>query len=68
MSNPLFNALGGGMPQGNGPMQMVQQFTQFKQNFKETRKQKLRRCYNLDEFPSNSLIRFSRWQGNSSTY
>ena len=34
MSNPLFNVLGGGMPQGNGPMQMVQQFMQFKQNFK----------------------------------
>lgn len=32
--NPLFNALGGGMPQGNGPMQMIQQFMQFKQNFK----------------------------------
>ena len=34
MSNPLFNALGGGMPQGNGPMQMMQQFMQFNQNFK----------------------------------
>lgn len=34
MSNPLFNALGGGMPQGNGPMQIVQQFMQFKQSFK----------------------------------
>lgn len=34
MSNPLFNALGGGMPQVNGPMQMIQQFMQFKQNFK----------------------------------
>ena len=34
MSNPLFNALGGVMPQGNGPMQMMQQFMQFKQNFK----------------------------------
>lgn len=34
MSNPLFNALGGEMPQGNGPMQMIQQFVQFKQNFK----------------------------------
>lgn len=32
--NPLFNVLGGGMPQGNGPMQMIQQFMQFKQNFK----------------------------------
>lgn len=34
MSNPLFNALGGGMSQGNGLMQIVQQFMQFKQNFK----------------------------------
>lgn len=34
MSNPLFNALGGGMPQGNGPMQMVQQFMEFRHNFK----------------------------------
>ena len=34
MSNPLFNALGGGMSQGNGPMQMIQQFMQFKQSFK----------------------------------
>lgn len=29
MSNPLFNALGGGMPQGNGPMNMMQQFQKF---------------------------------------
>lgn len=34
MSNPLFNTLGGGMSQGNRPMQMIQQFMQFKQNFK----------------------------------
>ena len=34
MSNPLFNVLGGGVSQGNGPMQMIQQFMQFKQNFK----------------------------------
>ena len=34
MSNPLFNALGGGMPHVNWPMQMIQQFMQFKQNFK----------------------------------
>jgi hypothetical protein len=34
MSNPLFNVLGGGMPQGNGSMQMIQQFMQFRQNFK----------------------------------
>lgn len=34
MSNPLFNTLGGGMSQGIGPMQMIQQFMQFRQNFK----------------------------------
>lgn len=36
MSNPIFNALGGGnVPMmGGGPMQMIQQFMQFKNNFK----------------------------------
>lgn len=35
MSNPLFQMFGCGMPMGgNGPMQMMQQFVQFKQNFK----------------------------------
>lgn len=29
MNNPLFNALGGGMPQGNNPMNMMQQFQKF---------------------------------------
>ena len=32
MSNPLFQMLG--KPQNNGPMQMMQQFMQFKQSFK----------------------------------
>ena len=41
MSNPLFNALGGGMPQGNGPMQMMQQFMQFKQNYKGNPKEEV---------------------------
>lgn len=31
MSNPLFNQLGGNMP-NNNMMQMIQQFQQFKQN------------------------------------
>lgn len=30
MSSPIFNAMGGS-PQGNGPMQMIQQFKKFKQ-------------------------------------
>lgn len=29
MGNPLFNALGGGMPQGNNPMNIMQQFQKF---------------------------------------
>lgn len=29
MGNPLFNALGGGTPQGNNPMNMMQQFQKF---------------------------------------
>ena len=37
MANPLFNALGGGMPAMPNPMgqfgQMMQQFQQFKANF-----------------------------------
>lgn len=32
MSNPLFQMLG--KPQNTGPMQMMQQFMQFKQSFK----------------------------------
>lgn len=34
MSNPLFNVLGGGMPQGNNPMNMMQQFQKFMQEMK----------------------------------
>ena len=51
MSNPLFNALGGGMPQGNGPMQMIQQFMQFKQNFKGDPKaevEKMAKAYGME--------------------
>lgn len=37
MANPLFNALGGGMPKLPGPMgnfaQMMQQFNQFRASF-----------------------------------
>lgn len=43
MSNPLFDALGGGMSQGNGPMQMIQQFMQFKQNFKGDPKEEVQK-------------------------
>ncbi len=31
MSSPIFQALGKGMPQGGGPMQMIQEFQRFRQ-------------------------------------
>lgn len=34
MGNPLFNALGGGIPQGNNPMNMMQQFQKFMNEMK----------------------------------
>lgn len=34
MGNPLFKALGGGRPQGNGPMDMMQQFQRFREEMK----------------------------------
>lgn len=30
MGNPLFNLLGGGMPHGNRPMQILKQFQEFR--------------------------------------
>lgn len=45
MSNPLFNALGGGVPAMPGPMgnmmKMMQQFQQFKANFQGDPKQEV---------------------------
>ena len=45
MSNPLFQALGGGQPQAQGPMQnignMLQQFQQFRSTFQGDPKQQV---------------------------
>ena len=45
MSNPLFNALGGGVPAMPGPMgnmmKIMQQFQQFKANFQGDPKQEV---------------------------
>lgn len=50
MANPLFQALGGGMPQMGGPMrnvmQMVQQFNQFRQTFQGDPKAEVERLLN----------------------
>lgn len=55
MSNPLFNALGGGMLQGNGPMQMIQQFIQFKQNFKGDPKEEIQKMLQSGKISQQQL-------------
>ena len=44
MSNPIFNALGGG--QLNGMMGMIQQFQQFRQNFQGDPRQQVQQLLN----------------------
>ena len=51
MNNPFFGALGG----GNGFMQMLQQFQQFRANFQGNPKAEVEKLFNL-------------WQNNSSIY
>ena len=55
MSNPLFDALGGGMSQGNGPMQMIQQFMQFKQNFKGDPKEEVQKMLQSGKISQQQL-------------
>ena len=63
MSNPLFNALGGGMPQGNGPMQMVQQFMQFKQNFKGDPKAEVQKMLQSGKISQQQLNQVQQMAG-----
>lgn len=63
MSNPLFNALGGGMSQGNGPMQMVQQFMQFKQNFKGDPKEEVQRMLQSGRISQQQLNQVQQMAG-----
>ena len=60
MSNPLFNALGSGMPQGNGPMQMIQQFQQFRQQFQGDPKQEVQNLLNSGQM---SQQQYNQLQG-----
>lgn len=61
MSNPLFNALGGEMPQGNGPMQMMQQFMQFKQNFKGDPKAEVEKMLQSGQIDVNTIKEIILW-------
>lgn len=63
MSNPLFNALGGGMPQGNGPMQMIQQFMQFKQNFKGDPKAEVEKMLQSGKISQHQLNQVQQMAG-----
>ena len=67
MSNPLFNALGGGMPQGNGPMQMVQQFMQFKQNFKGDPKAEVEKMLQSGKISQQQLNQVQQMAGHELT-
>ena len=63
MSNPLFNALGGGMPQGNEPMQMIQQFMQFKQNFKGDPKAEVQKMLQSGKISQQQLNQVQQMAG-----
>ena len=63
MSNPLFNALGGGMPQGNGPMQMIQRFMQFKQNFKGDPKAEVQKMLQSGKISQQQLNQVQQMAG-----
>lgn len=63
MSNPLFNVLGGGMSQGNGPMQMIQQFIQFKQNFKGDPKEEVQKMLQSGKISQQQLNQVQQMAG-----
>lgn len=63
MSNPLFNALGGGMPQGNGTMQMMQQFMQFKQNYKGNPKEEVQKMLQSGKISQQQLNQVQQMAG-----
>lgn len=63
MSNPLFNALGGGISQGNGPMQMIQQFMQFRQNFKGDPKEEVQKMLQSGKISQQQLNQVQQMAG-----
>lgn len=59
MPNPLFAALGGTHPQlppqMSGPMQMIQQFFQFKNSFQGSAKQEVQKLLNSGQMSQGQL-------------
>ena len=64
MSNPLFQMFGGGMPMGgNGPMQMMQQFMQFKQNYKGNPKEEVQKMLQSGKISQQQLNQVQQMAG-----
>lgn len=63
MSNPLFNALGGGMSQRNGLMQIIQQFMQFKQSFKGDPKEEVQKMLQSGRISQQQLNQVQQMAG-----
>lgn len=53
MANPLFKALGGGVPMNNNFMNMMNQFNQFRRNFQGNPKQKVQELLNSGQMSQN---------------
>ena len=54
MANPLMGLLGG-QPSGNGPLQLIQQFQQFKRNFKGDPRQQVQDLLNSGKMTQEQL-------------
>lgn len=54
MANPLMGLLGG-QNQGNGPFQLIQQFQQFKRNFKGDPRQQVQNLLNSGKMTQEQL-------------
>ena len=64
MNNPFFGALGG----GNGFMQMLQQFQQFKANFQGDPKAEVDKLLQSGVMSQQELNNCKRWRSSSSIY
>ena len=55
MANPLFKALGGGVPMNNNFMNMMNQFNQFRRNFQGNPKQTVMQMVNSGQISQSQL-------------
>ena len=55
MANPLMGLLGNGQNGGNSPFQLIQQFQQFKQNFKGDPRQQVQDLLNSGKMSQEQL-------------